>query len=158
MRRRPFSPWVVATFVPELLAGLGLLAFAVVAGRRRVALLRDGTLTTGTCTGKEPTRSRVNRQRVYRFRFRFTALDGREGEAVATTHRVDTLAGDAPRALVYDPGSLRATLLDPLPGSPRVVDDDSLVWTHGRLDILILVGAAAVLLGWAALGVVHGIL
>jgi len=119
MRRAQFSPLVgLVNIFP--LVGLGLLIPAVLKGRTRNQLLREGVLVTGKLTSKRSTNIRINRRLLYELRFEFTARDGRRYEAKARSTDTRRLEDDADEALLYDPDHpTRAYVLDEAPARPK---------------------------------------
>lgn len=103
------------------LIGLGFVRSGLISGLRARRLLSEGQLALGTLMSDEPTNAQVNNQPVRRLRFEFTAADGQTYSVFATTHLAAELMDDAQERLVYDPRHPGdATLIDELPGRPRI--------------------------------------
>jgi hypothetical protein len=123
MRAAVFGPLV--TFVVLFpLIGLCFILAGMRRGRKAIRLLKHGKQAAGKLISKKSTGASVNDRPVYKMTFQFTADDGRNYQAVARTHLDELLTDDASEPLVYDPWKpASATLLDHLPGSPRIGDD-----------------------------------
>jgi hypothetical protein len=110
---------MVAILVMPLIA-LVLFLRGVFTGVRNARLLRSGRPARATFVEKRPTNTRVNKQTVYEYRFRFRAADGKEHPVVARTHQGHHLMDEKEEPVLYDPlDPRRAVLLDDLPGHPR---------------------------------------
>jgi hypothetical protein len=101
--------------------GLAFLLYQFNINIKALNLLRIGILTRGKCIGKEPTRTRINEQTVYKFTFLFRAQDGNEYRAIAKSHTIWELTDEPEEAILYDPSQpQKAVLLDNIPGTPRI--------------------------------------
>jgi hypothetical protein len=119
MRRGLFGPWGVVSGIFPLI-GLVILYFAAKSGVRRNRLLRDGLLTSGVLTDKEPTNMTVNDRRVWKLTFEFHDRLGQRREASAQTSDPQRLEDESAEPLLYDPGDpSRAYLLDEAPARPQ---------------------------------------
>jgi hypothetical protein len=127
MRRKPLPLFGIVLAFLIALVGVTLAVFGSRRGRRALALLRDGEVTRATLVDKQPTNFYINEQQVFRMRFQFEAADGRSWDVVAKTHRPQILEDDATEQVLYLPSDPRwATLLDHLPGAPRVLPDGTI--------------------------------
>jgi len=115
-----FGPWgTLAGLAP--LPGLVFLMFGLRRGRRSVTLLRQGKVTDGKLVSRQGTSVRINGRMVYKLTFQFQADDGKTYYAEARTHRTEVLTDEPTEQLVYHPSDPRfATLIDHLPGTPRI--------------------------------------
>ena len=122
MRTALFGPFAAAAAIFPFV-GLCFVIFGLRKGRKAIRLLRDGKQAEGTLVSKKATSTRVNKQPVYKLTFEFTADDGRTYQAVAKTHQTEDLEDEAREPLLYDPvDPSYATMLDALPGRPRIDD------------------------------------
>jgi Protein of unknown function (DUF3592) len=119
MRRGMFGPWAVISGIFPLI-GVVILYFAAKYGVRRNRLLRNGLLTTGRLTDKEPTNMTVNKRRVWKLTFEFFDRRGQRREAFAQTTDTQRLEDESAEPLLYDPEDpARAYLLDEAPARPQ---------------------------------------
>jgi hypothetical protein len=153
-RRAPFGPWVLfVLFFPAL--GLGLILVGVPRGARQIQLLRSGRPARGRLVGARPTKVEINNQPVMELTFEFRTEDGARVRAVDRTHRPHLLEDDEEEELLYDPRRPdRATLLDHLPGSPRVDEKGRLHAPVGPATVLPALLVPLVLLEIAVVAVV----
>jgi hypothetical protein len=129
---------VAFVFVIPLI-GLVILRFGLRSGLRNRRLLAEGQLAQGTLVSDEATNVQVNNQPVRRLTFEFTDTSGGRYQVVASTHDAAKLMDDAQEALVYDPRHpADATLIDSLPGHPRI-DERGEFDTGGAREILLAV-------------------
>ncbi len=110
LRRAKFSPWVALVFIFPAV-GAGLAGAGLAFGHRANRLLKYGRLAMGTLESCEPTNTRVNKQTVYKLRFRFEAGDGKTYEVTARTHRTGRLMDEETEPLLYDPMRPEKTVL-----------------------------------------------
>jgi len=117
--------------------GLALAIRGMRNGLRVRRLMSTGQLALGELKSKEPTNTRINNQRVYRYTFAFDAAGGGTYEVVGKSHRTAALEDEELERIVYDPRSpTEATLLDELPCRPgisaqgnfRTEGDRELLW------------------------------
>ena len=109
-------------------------------GRKAVRLLVSGHQASGVLKSKEATSTQINKRTVYKLTFEFTDDVGQTHEAVAKTHEPEHLQDDDQEPLVYDP--LRpayATMLDHLPGAPRVDEMGQIQTQSPTTSFLVLV-------------------
>jgi len=99
----------------------------IVAGRgwrsgwKACTLLKCGKVGWGRFVGREETRTRVNGRPVIAFIFEFETDEGQRHRIVARTTKPAPLENDPMEQLVYDPRDpRRATMIDHLPGAPRI--------------------------------------
>lgn len=103
------------------LIGLAFVRWGLRNGLRNRRLLAEGQLAFGTLVSDEETSVQVNNQPVRRLTFAFTDGSGGRYHVVASTHHAAELMDDAQEPLVYDPRyPADATLIDDLPGHPRI--------------------------------------
>jgi hypothetical protein len=139
MRSRPFSAYLAVLLLFPVV-GVGLALWQVRRGRHALALLCIGRVARGKLLEKIDTKVRVNEMPVYRMIFEFQDDKERTHRVEARTHRPERLEDDAHEQVLYDPTwPARATLVDSLPGSPRVDEAGRITGT----DPLGLVGALA---------------
>lgn len=101
--------------------GLSFLLYHFNVNVNALNLLRIGILTQGKCIGKEPTLTKINNQRVYKFTFLFRAQDGKEYRATAKSHTIWELTDEPEEAILYDPSQpQKAVLLDNIAGRPKI--------------------------------------
>lgn len=140
----PMPIWCLFVVIFPL---VGMIFFTVGfrQGRRVGRLLRDGEASIGTLVGQETTSTRINNRPVVRFHYEFPAADGNIYTATASTHCVETLAGER-QPLLYDPANPgEATLLAHLPSKPEV-DEMGQIMPLGlrRLLLVLLIPTASV--------------
>jgi len=122
MQTAMFPPWLLLICIFPVV-GFCFLTAGFLRGRRAIRLLKEGLVARGALRSKEPTNTRINRRTVYKLTFAFQDELGQTHEAVARTHEPERLEDDAEEPLLYDPvHPSRATLLDHLPGAPRIDD------------------------------------
>jgi hypothetical protein len=146
MRTALFPPWVLFVLLFPLI-GAAFITVGFWRGRRAIRLLKWGQPALGTLKDKEATSVRVNNRPVYKLTFEFLDDAGTPRHAIAKTHQTELLEDDASELLVYDPWDpSQATLLDHLPGSPRV-DEFGMLHAPGLSAALVLVIPLASLFG-----------
>ncbi len=127
MRSRLFGYEAMAVLIVPL-AGVGLLLPGFLRGRRASRLLAGGLLGEAVLKSKEPTRTKVNKQTVYKLCFGFKATDGKEYDLTVKTHRPQWLEDEHQEKLIYDPAHPGGGILvDYLPGT-------FFVDSHGQLQ------------------------
>lgn len=136
--------FIVLTLGP--LIGLGIALWRLARGRRALRLLALGRTTRGTLVAKRDLGWEINDRTVYELTFEFVTEDGRPARTKVRTTDPAPLEDEQLEQLVYDPfDPPRATLMDALPGAPRIADDGTLVaggpWR--RYVVLPAIGAAA---------------
>lgn len=146
MESAPMPSWAILPALPVPIVGLVLFAIGVMGGLRRLRRLRDGELGSGELTRREPTSVRINRQRVYRHFYSFTASDGRTGEVVARSHHELPARAD----LVYDPSNLKGEVIAALPGQPQLDPSGEIVATRPGLSYLVVAAPLLGIAGWTA--------
>jgi hypothetical protein len=120
-RSSQFGAWVACLIGIFPLVGLGFVFFGLKQGIKANRLLAHGQVAAGKLVAKERTNAKVNRKRVYKLTFEFTADDGQRYQTVAHSHRSEYLEDEATEQILYHPPNPRdAVLVDNLPGSPRV--------------------------------------
>lgn len=132
MRTSVWGPWgSLLGLIP--IVGVFFVSFGLLRGRRAVTLLSRGKVALGKLVRRAPTNVRVNGQRVMKLTFLFKSDDGRSWEAEARTHQTHLLMDDAEEQLLYHPVDPRySTLMDHLPGGPRVGADGQLEMQGGN--------------------------
>lgn len=120
MRSATFGPIVLLVFIFPVV-GLAFLGAGLWQSLKALRLLRHGEVAEGKVVEKKRTNMTINNRRVYRLTFAFTTRDGRKLRAIARTHQSELLEDEALEPLLYDPADpTRSTLLDHLPGGPRI--------------------------------------
>ena len=118
--------------------GLCLMLSGFRKGRKAVRLLANGEQAFGVLKSKEATNTRINNRRVYKLTFEFTDQIGQTNEVTAKTHEPEHLQDDAEEPLLYDPVRPNwATLLDHLPGAPRI-DEMGQIQTQSPIRSLLV--------------------
>jgi hypothetical protein len=129
-RRAPFGPFVLFVVIFPVI-GVVIVLAGLPRGVRQVQLLRSGRPARGRILDVRATNVTINDQPVMELTFEFTTEDGARVRAVDRTLRPQVVEDDEEEELLYDPQRPhRATLLDHLPGSPRV---DAKGRLHARL-------------------------
>jgi hypothetical protein len=147
LRRAPVGavPALITPIFP--MVGLVFVIIGWRRGGRGVRLLRHGVLARGRFKSKEATRTRVNRQTVYKLTFEFE-VDGRIYQASARTHETERLQDEEEELLLYDPlDPRRAVMLDGLPGRPRIDDNGFIRVESVSRSLMVLVFPVATLVG-----------
>jgi hypothetical protein len=130
------GPFILFTLIFPVV-GFFLLLPGWRRGHRVNRLLVHGKVTSGELVDKQPTNTRINKQTVYKYTFRFTDESGSEYEATGRTHRGE-LEDDDRETVLYDPSDPRnACTVDDLPGSP-VIEDGAVRTRTSPLVMLIL--------------------
>jgi hypothetical protein len=139
MRRRPLGGWVLFVVLIFPIVGAGMAAGAWRAARRPTRLLVEGKLGHGRLVSKHQTSTEVNDRTEYAMTFEFAAEGAGRYRVEARTHRPELLEDDAEEPLLYDPRDPSyATLLDHLPGTPRIRPDGEIAFRHSAAGILAL--------------------
>ena len=114
------------------LVGIGFATFGYLRGRRSLRLLARGRTARGRLVEEQQALGKVNNRRVFALTFAFETEHGEQHRTTARTHRPELLEDQAEELLLYDPRApARATLLDHLPGKPKVGDDGQLTSGSG---------------------------
>ncbi len=102
------------------LIGLIMLYFGAKKAINAIWILKIGEVAYGKFLHKEPTNTTVNKQRVYKLTFEFTAKDNKTYQTISKTHLTYRLEDEEQEKLVYDPDDPEnAVLLDALPIAVR---------------------------------------
>jgi hypothetical protein len=146
--RTALFPIFVLFVVLFPLIGLCFMLAGFRKGRKAVRLLANGEQALGVLKSKEPTGTRINNRRVYKLTFEFMDQMGQTYEATAKTHEPECLQDDAEEPLLYDPiRPTYATMLDHLPGAPRV-DDMGQIQTQSPVkSVLVIIVPALSIIG-----------
>ena len=97
-----------------------MLYFSTKKAINAIYILKIGEIAYGKFLYKESTNTTVNKQRVFKLFFEFTAKDNKLYKTVAKTHHYHRLEDDDEEKLVYDPDDPEnAVLLDALPRAVR---------------------------------------
>ncbi len=128
--------------------GLCSMLAGFLKGRRAVRLLANGEQAFGVLKSKKPTNTKINNRRVYKLTFEFTDQVGQTREATAKTHETERLQDDAEEPLLYDPiRPSYSTMLDHLPGAPRL-DEMGQIQTKSAIgSLLVLIVPTASIVG-----------
>jgi hypothetical protein len=175
--------WGLLVLIPPMIAlAVGLVSG--LRGRGAVLLLETGRLTRGRLVDDKPTGMRINSRVVHKMTFEFDAEDGLTYTVSTRTHEPEKLtdgaatsAGEAPRyvdeeptdggpggeggravgePVLYDPRNpARATVLDALPGSPRVDDDGRVRCTSVAGSIMAVILPTAAIIGHGTYAVIR---
>lgn len=139
MRSRTFG--AAALFVVIFpLVGFALMLPGYFLGRKARRLLECGQLAEGILKSKEPTNTQINKQRVYKLTFDFTASDGRTYQATSRTHEPAKLEDEASEQIIYDPADpARALLVDAMPGQFRVDETGNIQPESSRRALLVTI-------------------
>jgi hypothetical protein len=150
MTRKPMPLWCAFVLLFPLV-GIAFVLVAVTRGRRAARLLAEGEVARGKLVGKRATNVSVNNRTVFELRFEFIATNGEKYEAVARTHQPALLEDEPTEQLVYLAAAPeQATLIDHLPGAPRVQPDGTIAAPHPArvaVPLLMPLAAAAVTVG-----------
>jgi hypothetical protein len=139
-RRAMFGP-LAAIVVIFPLVGFVITFFCIKSGFHRNYLLREGVLTTGTLTGREPTNMRVNNRTVWELTFEFTDRNGQRREATARGSDTSRLEDDPREPLLYDPNDPEtAYVLDEAPARPRLENGELIGRPAAAIGALIIPG------------------
>lgn len=98
-------------FLLPLIIGLVWIVVNMAKGKKRIRIIQQGEFAMGTFINKEGTWTKINRRRVYKMTFRFTALNGEEYDAVTKTHRPENISNKQGECLVYDPNDPEKSLM-----------------------------------------------
>ena len=102
------------------LVGAILFYFGAKKARNAIQVLKIGEIAYGKFLHKEATNTTVNKQRVYKLFFEFTAKDNKTYQTVSKTHKYHRLEDEEQEMLVYDPDDPEnAVLIDALPRAVR---------------------------------------
>ena len=149
LRRSLLPGWIIFILAPFLILGSIFVIVGQYSTGRACRLLRDGKVAWGKLIAKHPTALYVNRQPVYAMKFEFE-VDGERYETTAKTWEPWKLEDDKLEQLLYNPlNPKHATLIDHLPGAPRVGEHGefappSTAWTV--VTLLPVIGATLMVL------------
>lgn len=148
MRTTMFPAFLLLFVVLFPFIGLCFMLAGFRKGRKAVRLLANGEQAFGVLKSKEPTNTRINNRRVYKLTFEFNDQTGQTHEATAKTHEPESLQDDAEEPLLYDPiRPSYATMLDHLPGAPRL-DEMGQIQTKSAIgSLLVLIVPTASIVG-----------
>lgn len=132
------------------LTGLGFIYVGMRNNLKSMELILNGKMAAGTFVSKATTGTRINKQPVYRYTFRFEGDDGQSHEAHGNTHQGYLVEGEAVERILYAPGDpAYAQIYDLIPFAPVMREDGTLepvsLW---RGTVLILPLIAALMFGW----------
>jgi hypothetical protein len=103
--------------------GLMLAARGLRSGKQASELLARGCVARGRLCGRAETNVLINDKPVMALTFEFE-VDGRKYRTTARTATPDALTDEETEQLVYAPSNpRRATMIDHLPGAPRIDED-----------------------------------
>ena len=120
MRSAPF-PAETALILLFPFVAIVLLAVGFTRGRKRVALMENGTSAWALLTNREATNTRVNNQRVYKLTFTFVDDSGRKRTVTERSHKTQFQDDQVARhALISSAGGC---IVELLPGRPKIVDE-----------------------------------
>jgi hypothetical protein len=138
---------VVVGGTVTLLIGLWFVVGAARTGRRAALLLEHGAVTRGRLVGKRATNVTVNDRLVWELRFEFETADGVKRHAWARTNRPEVLEDEPNEQLLYLPADpSQATVVDHLPGAPRVTRDGHIAPASLRNVVLVSILPVAALI------------
>jgi len=132
MRSSIFSHYaaLIALTVPGTGFTLAFLGF--IRGKKNIALLSEGMLTTGKLVEERLTNVRINNLPVIEYIFEFKTREGTMSRVSAKTHLREKLTGSETEQILFDPrDSKRALLLDTLPGRPQFGPMGDIVGSSG---------------------------
>ncbi len=116
LRLSSFPVWAGFIVLIFPLVGAIMLYFSTKKAINAIYILKIGEIAYGKFLYKEATNTTVNKQRVFKLFFEFTAKDNKLYKTVAKTHHYHRLEDDDEEKLVYDPDDPEnAVLLDALP-------------------------------------------
>ena len=127
MRFKPASPWILFVLLFPIV-GLGFMLAGFKKAKKVLPLLAKGVHTHGVLRNKEPTNTRINEQTVMKYTFEFFDAKGEVHEVVEKTHLYHTLEDDDEEPLPYmESNPKHASLLDALPASPKIDQNDRIL-------------------------------
>ncbi|PHR95694.1 MAG: hypothetical protein COA78_29730 [Blastopirellula sp.] len=123
-------------FIPMIfpVVGLTIVIIGIRKSLKGIWLLRNGKMGAGVLVSKEATNTSINKQRVYKYTFDFTADDGNTYQAIAKTHDHSKFAGETDledaehlegivEPLFYEPyNPSRVMMRDDIPGGIKFND------------------------------------
>ncbi|OQX98817.1 MAG: hypothetical protein B6I20_10625 [Bacteroidetes bacterium 4572_117] len=116
LRTSSFPIWISFFVLIFPLVGAAMLYFSTKKAINAIYVLKIGEIAYGKFLNKEPTNTTVNKRRVYKYTFEFTAKDNKVYQAIAKTHLYERLEDEDVEKLVYDPDDPEnAVLLDAFP-------------------------------------------
>lgn len=120
MRAAPFGIWILAFTSIFPIIGLIFVIVSLRKAKSNIYLVKNGILTYGKVTRKEPTNTKVNNNTVYKVFFQYKSQDGNIQEAMNRSHLTYNLGDEENEPLVYDSQNpSKAVLLDTLPKKIR---------------------------------------
>lgn len=123
------------------LVGLGLAVAGWLSARRPSELLARGRVGTGRLVAKDATDARIDDHTMFVLTFELDVEGHAPVRVQVKTHRPALLEDDEREPLLYHPEDPTvATLLDALPGLPRVADDGTIAyrWHGGSVRAVVL--------------------
>jgi hypothetical protein len=118
-----FIPFIIAGMPPFGLVfaaifpfiGLVMFLFALKKSSKYLRIVKTGKLAYGTFISSEPTNTKINNSRVYRYYFEFNDENGMKYKATGETH-TGRLSDEPQELLVYNPNNPNeAVMVDALP-------------------------------------------
>lgn len=120
MRKGSFPPWILLTLVIFPLIGAVMSYIGLKKNLEYIKLVRYGKITFGTFSHSESTGESVNKQRVWKYFFDFTAADGENYLGCGKTHIAHRLRDEEKERLVYNPQNPNENvMIDALPISVK---------------------------------------
>lgn len=116
MRKAPFGAYVfyITLIFPSI--GIIFLIVTIVRGKKNIALVRNGYLTTGKVVDKIPTNTRINNRIVYEIFFEYLGNDGVLRRASTKTHKPELVLDEEKEKLLFNNAKPdEAILIDALP-------------------------------------------
>jgi len=96
--------------------GILILILSMLKARRRISILKTGAIANGRLLTRESTNLTIDKQKVYKLTFEFTASDAKSYRVTVNSFRDQRLEDETYEKLVYDQGNPeKAVLLDQLP-------------------------------------------
>lgn len=121
MKTSTFDLWVFLIILPFIIVGGILFGLSFNKSMKAIKLLRYGTVAYGKLIESNPTNTTINKRRVYKMLFEFTARDNKKYIAEARSHTPEYLSDEKEEKLVYNiykPND--AVLIDSLPKAVKV--------------------------------------
>jgi len=126
MRRAPFGPYILFVLLFPFI-GLVFILLGIRKGVRINRLLKYGEITKAALEKTEPTRTRINNRRVYKYTYKYRDKYGENREHIERTHLAYLLNDSKEKELLYIPGIPKySAIIATIPGNVKVLDGRNL--------------------------------
>ena len=120
MRKGTFSPWILLILSIFPIIGVVMSYIGLKKNLEYIKLVKYGKIAFGTFSHSEPTGESINKQKVWKYFFDFTADDDNDYLGCGKTHIAQRLRDEEKERLVYNPQNPNENvMIDALPISVK---------------------------------------